>query len=147
MWAVFAFAAAAAGAGLFFFYGGYWLLGIFHKITCKTKMEDMKRLLAASSRCCGLCRFSCPPCLNFRIKKEREPAGFLSVFCHKNAATFYKLALPVKLWYIIEAVHLHSGSREEVKALPELYNFILPVSASVVAYYICKWLDGQNKGQ
>ena len=35
---------------------------------------------------------------------------------------------------------------EEVNSAMELYNFILAVGASIVAYYICKWLDGQGKG-
>ena len=26
-----------------------------------------------------------------------------------------------------------------------LYSFILSILASVLAYYICKWLDKQNK--
>lgn len=28
-----------------------------------------------------------------------------------------------------------------------LYNFLLAVGASVVGYYVCKWLDGQRKGK
>lgn len=28
-----------------------------------------------------------------------------------------------------------------------LYNFLLSVIASVVGYYVCKWLDGQGKGK
>lgn len=26
-------------------------------------------------------------------------------------------------------------------------NFIMTVAANVAAYYICKWLDSQNKGK
>ena len=26
-------------------------------------------------------------------------------------------------------------------------NFLLSVATSIVSYYICKWLDGQDKGQ
>lgn len=28
-----------------------------------------------------------------------------------------------------------------------LYNFLLGVAASVVGYYVCKWLDVQGKGK
>lgn len=28
-----------------------------------------------------------------------------------------------------------------------LTSFVVSVGASVVAYYICKWLDGTGKGQ
>lgn len=29
----------------------------------------------------------------------------------------------------------------------DLYNFLLAVGASVIGYYICKWLDSQRKGK
>lgn len=28
-----------------------------------------------------------------------------------------------------------------------LITFLLSVAASIVGYYVCKWLDGQCKGQ
>lgn len=28
-----------------------------------------------------------------------------------------------------------------------LHTFLLSVAASIVGYYVCKWLDGQCKGQ
>ena len=28
-----------------------------------------------------------------------------------------------------------------------LYNLMLSIGANAIAYYICKWLDGQDKGQ
>ena len=35
-----------------------------------------------------------------------------------------------------------SGDRREVLLLNDIISFLISVLASVVAYYICKWLDG-----
>ena len=35
------------------------------------------------------------------------------------------------------------SSRKEVGAIAYIVDFLLAVAASVVAYYICKWLDGE----
>ena len=46
---------------------------------------------------------------------------------------------------------LQSGNREEVEPMIILTDFLLSVGASIVAsiisYYICKWLDGRRKGK
>ena len=39
----------------------------------------------------------------------------------------------------------YSGNREEVIALSNLTSFLVSIGASIVGYYICKWLDGDNK--
>ena len=36
------------------------------------------------------------------------------------------------------------SSRKEVSVLELLVSFIISVIASVVGYYICKWLDGDE---
>jgi hypothetical protein len=40
-----------------------------------------------------------------------------------------------------------SGNRLEVSGLEALINFLLAVEASVVGYYVCKWLDRWRKGK
>ena len=37
-----------------------------------------------------------------------------------------------------------SFQRKEVKALNLILSFLISVMASVIAYYICKWLDGDD---
>jgi len=39
---------------------------------------------------------------------------------------------------------LHSDSRKEVYNLDIIITFLISVAASVVGYYICKWLDGDG---
>jgi len=34
-----------------------------------------------------------------------------------------------------------------VTVLDVILNFLLSIEAGVIAYYICKWLDEQKKGQ
>jgi hypothetical protein len=37
-------------------------------------------------------------------------------------------------------------NRKEVFALSSFISFLIAVTANVVAYFICKWLDGGGKG-
>ena len=41
----------------------------------------------------------------------------------------------------------YSGSREEVSAMSRIADFLLAVGASVVGYYVSKWLDSWRKGR
>ena len=50
-------------------------------------------------------------------------------------------------WYIKSAALLQSGNREEVIALSNLTSFLVSIGASIVGYYICKWLDRHSKGK
>lgn len=43
------------------------------------------------------------------------------------------IVLPPRYW-----------EQEGVKYLENIVSFILSVMASVIAYYICKWLDGEE---
>ena len=45
------------------------------------------------------------------------------------------------------AALLQSGNREEVIALSNLTSFLVSIGASIVGYYICKWLDRHSKGK
>ena len=54
---------------------------------------------------------------------------------------------PAELCYTVPAALLQSGNRKEVSALEYFANFLVSVGASVVAYYIRKWLDGHGKGK
>ncbi len=36
------------------------------------------------------------------------------------------------------------SSRKEVTAMQTFFDFVLSIVASVIAYYICKWLDGED---
>lgn len=36
------------------------------------------------------------------------------------------------------------SSRKEVTALHTIFDLIVSIIASVIAYYICKWLDGDE---
>ena len=49
--------------------------------------------------------------------------------------------------YTVPAALLQSGNRKEVLGLEYFANFLVAVGASVVAYYIRKWLDGHGKGK
>ena len=44
----------------------------------------------------------------------------------------------------IMSLLLTLSSRKEVRILELLVSFIISVIASVVGYYICKWLDGDE---
>lgn len=36
------------------------------------------------------------------------------------------------------------SSRKEVTVLQTIFDFVFSIIASVIAYYICKWLDGDD---
>ena len=50
------------------------------------------------------------------------------VFCYKYCYTYY-------------VVVSQSDNRLEVKIMSIAVSFIVSLSASIVAYYICKWID------
>ncbi len=54
---------------------------------------------------------------------------------HSPAKCGRMLLLPFSLW-----------QQGEVTYMAHLVNFFLSVVASVVGYYICKWLDRHTKG-
>ena len=48
------------------------------------------------------------------------------------------------LWYNGRRYHPYTGTERGCAILDLFSSFILSVLASVVAYYICKWLDGDE---
>lgn len=49
------------------------------------------------------------------------------------------------LWYNGQRYHPYTGTERGCATMSELLiSFLLSVLASVVAYYICKWLDGDK---
>lgn len=51
---------------------------------------------------------------------------------------------PSMVWYVIMALLLTLSSRKEVSTMHDLIDFIFSIIASVIANYICKWLDGDE---
>ena len=41
--------------------------------------------------------------------------------------------------------HAHSGNGREVILIETLYTLIVSIVAGIISYYICKWLDGNDK--
>ena len=48
------------------------------------------------------------------------------------------------LWYNERRYHPYTGTGRGCVITNTLLSFLISVLASVVAYYICKWLDGDN---
>ena len=44
---------------------------------------------------------------------------------------------------ILKVLPPPNRQREGVHPMKEIISFLISVAASVVAYYICKWLDGE----
>ena len=57
------------------------------------------------------------------------------------------LASIVEIWYHEFAALLQTGSREEVNAVENLFEFLVAVGASIVGNYVSKWLDRHRKGR
>lgn len=51
------------------------------------------------------------------------------------------------LCYTGPAALLHPSNGKEVSIMDGVITFFVSVVASVVAYYVCKWLDGHSKGK
>ncbi|MEF2710019.1 MAG: hypothetical protein U0N01_13005 [Pseudoruminococcus massiliensis] len=48
------------------------------------------------------------------------------------------------LWYNERRYHPYTGTERGCATMSIFSSFLLSVLASVVAYYICKWLDGDK---
>ena len=48
------------------------------------------------------------------------------------------------LWYNGQRYHPYTGTERGCATMSIFSSFLLSVLASVVAYYICKWLDGDK---
>lgn len=49
--------------------------------------------------------------------------------------------------YAVVAALLRPSNGKEVKLMDGWFAFLVSVAASVVGYYICKWLDRHDKGK
>ena len=67
------------------------------------------------------------------------------MFENKYIGVPVRFSLHGKQGYVtIQLLPPQSGNRKGVCCLNILFSFILSVLASVAAYYICKWLDGEK---
>lgn len=48
------------------------------------------------------------------------------------------------LWYNERRYHPYTGTESGCATMSIFSSFLLSVLASVIAYYICKWLDGDK---
>ena len=72
------------------------------------------------------------------VRKQTRPGipgGFVSC-----------LAVIVELLYSMFAALPHTGNRKGVEHMELAISFFVSVAASVVGYYISKWLDRHGKG-
>lgn len=74
--------------------------------------------------------------------KERDPGEMLPL-----RGPFFWLCSLSKCGTISLLPFFYSGSREEVSAMSRIADFLLAVGASVVGYYVSKWLDSWRKGR
>ena len=45
---------------------------------------------------------------------------------------------------VIRILLLTLSCRKEVNIMQNFFDFIFSIIASIIAYYICKWLDGDD---
>ena len=68
--------------------------------------------------------------------------------CHKTVKKTCKARLSLNkisfVWYNTGVALPIPGSREEVRQLNAMLSLLCSIAANVIAYYICKWLDGQK---
>ena len=89
-------------------------------------------------------RFVCVKCRQDRdVYKRQGVDGPTSVFV---AGKLNSVLVSILLIAIgaVSYTHLDVYKRQGVNRMSELLSFFLSVLASVVAYYICKWLDGEE---
>lgn len=87
---------------------------------------------------------------HFGDRSAGNDSALLNALCTKSTYRNSEqdvIAYPGELCYTVPAALLQSGNREEVNGVEHLSNFLVAVAASVVAYYIRKWLDGHGKGK
>ena len=86
--------------------------------------------------------------LFFRLKNAApkpaasQPIFLTSIIPHISPLCQSLISFPVDLWYnghAVDSLQQRGGARMEY-----LISFLISVGASIVAYYICKWLDGDE---
>ena len=83
-------------------------------------------------------------------RNRKSPRTFLTESKHtetfENVALYYfSVYKQTNVWYNLKCYRLLNWQQEGGVVMESLVSFILSVLASVVAYYICKWLDGKEK--
>lgn len=71
-----------------------------------------------------------------------QPIFLTSIIPHISPLCQSLISFPVDLWYnghAVDSLQQRGGARMEY-----LISFLISVGASIVAYYICKWLDGDE---
>ena len=71
-----------------------------------------------------------------------QPVFLTSIIPHISPLCQSLISFPVDLWYnghAVDSLQQRGGARMEY-----LISFLISVGASIVAYYICKWLDGDE---
>ena len=71
-----------------------------------------------------------------------HPIFLTSIIPHISPLCQSLISFPVDLWYnghAVDSLQQRGGARMEY-----LISFLISVGASIVAYYICKWLDGDE---
>ena len=70
------------------------------------------------------------------------PLFVLSNLCYRTNNIFvYKF---IFVCYNTSVTDSDTGNRKEVSTLEHIISFLLSIAASVIAYYICKWLDVES---
>ena len=79
------------------------------------------------------------------VTDEGEAKGLL--YFTNTSANLHNSCIHCGKCYNPHAALPHTGNRRGVSVVDVLINFILAVSASVIAYYLCKWIDTWRKGR
>ena len=79
------------------------------------------------------------------VTDEGEAKGLL--YFTNISANLHNSCIHCGKCYNPHAALPHTGNRRGVSVVDVLINFILAVSASVIAYYLCKWIDTWRKGR
>ena len=81
-----------------------------------------------------------------RLMHDKTLSFLLLLYAIGRKSQARNLFFYVKVCYTEIAALLHSILwREEVRPMSEILSFVLSVAAGVVANYIYKWLDEQDK--
>ena len=81
-----------------------------------------------------------------RLMHDKTLSFLLLLYAISRKSQARNLFFYVKVCYTEIAALLHSILwREEVRPMSEILSFVLSVAAGVVANYVYKWLDEQDK--
>ena len=87
-------------------------------------------------------------CLVFIFLQLTNPYISLAKNAIKHTTTetylIWLLVAFLPLWYNGRRYHPYTGTERGCATMSIFSSFLLSVLASVVAYYICKWLDGDK---